>query len=60
MIGAQAQEFGMDQKYNNHEPDYGMDKAMVINKLMEKTTAMINTKIVMVSVSKKSNVKISI
>ena len=25
MIGAQAQEFGMDQRYNNHEKDYGMD-----------------------------------
>ena len=25
MIGAHAQQYGMDQKYNSYEPDYGMD-----------------------------------
>ena len=25
MIGAHAQQYGMDQRYNNYEPDYGMD-----------------------------------
>lgn len=25
MVGAQAQEYGMDQRYNNYEPEYGQD-----------------------------------
>ena len=26
MVGAHAQQYGMDQKYNTYEPDYGMDQ----------------------------------
>ena len=25
MIGAHAQQYGMDKKYNSYEPDYGMN-----------------------------------
>ena len=27
MVGAHAQQYGMDQKYNSYEPDYGMDNS---------------------------------
>ena len=27
MIGVHAQQYGMDQKYNSYEPDYGMDNS---------------------------------
>ena len=27
MVGAHAQQYGMDQKYNSYESDYGMDNS---------------------------------
>ena len=48
MIGAHAQQYGMDQKYNHYEPDYGMETAMTTSNLMEKTTVT-HPKIVVVS-----------
>ena len=54
MVGAHAQQFyGMDQRYNSYEPEYGMERTMTRNNHMEKiATATINPKIVYVTVKK--------
>ena len=47
MIGAHAQQYGMDQKYNNYEPDYGMNSYDDKQSYGKEVTTTINPKIVM-------------
>ena len=51
MIGAHAQQYGIDQKYNSHESDYEMDNSYDDKQPYEKKTTTTNPKIVMSNVT---------